>query len=784
MRYYERTQIDSAQAAILAEKLDVSQMTARLLLARGIETAEEAERFFHPAWEDLYDPFAFDAMEEVTERIAEEIDAGGAIAIYADYDCDGVNGAAILSQCLEAMGATTTVYIPDRFKEGYGTNAAAFEALCDEHALIITVDCGIRSVEDVALAQELGVDVIILDHHECAELPDTPYILNPKRPGEQYPGKQLCGAGVAFQLARALIGEHAHCWIDLAAVATIADMVELTGENRAIAWLGMQKLREDPAPGYAALAACAGIDLSQIKSYGVSFMLAPRINAAGRMEHARVALSLLTTQDESARMELATHLEQLNAERQRVQREVANQAAARVKEPLCDARILLVSGVGWDKGVVGLAATVLADRFNRPAVVFSEENGLLTGSARSIPGINLYELLASQETAYKKFGGHAQAAGLTMRAELLDEVRSALNASARETLPDEAFMRTVAFDFEVSPEEATLEAARELVRFEPFGEGNPQPVLLMRKVRVARSESMGKAGAHARFVANDRLSCAYFFHAPPPEKAEATLIGTLDENAFRGNSKAQFVVRNLLLENSGFAADLQTELEYMRSFLAEARMLGRLLQKTGEYKIYKQSAAWADALKASVQSSPLGTLAVVGSAAGARAWEALHVEGLMFCPLGVPEDTAENAVALTSAGLKYLHNYREVFACGALRVLDACPQAHVLLTAGLYRAYLKTAEAYYVPPEDLGVFLYACQQTKGSFDAVTQLMQAALQYVPGGTLMRMWYAINVFLEQKLIEMKKSDKIHINYLRDESARTSATQCAFQRLLKGE
>ena len=374
MRFIKREgSIDEEKVKRSCSEFGLEPAFARLLVGRGIA---DIRAFLHPKKDDLHDPFLFKNMQISCDRIKKAIKNHEKIAVYADYDADGICSASILCSALRENGALVSPYIPDRKTEGYGTNPDAIRKICEKgFSLIISVDCGIRSVDDVALAKSFGTDFIILDHHETGDLPDTPYIIDPKAEDEVYPCRELCGAGVVFKTVSALFGEKMMKYIDLAGIATIGDIVSLTGENRVIASLGIEKLKYDPNPGIEALCRAAGIEMEKIASRQVSFGIVPRLNAAGRLSHAKFALELILTNDRDKREKLALWLNNLNAERQSKQTDIFTEAAAQVS-------------------CVSLADTLAADREGEIFLV--PVNGVLEGM---MEGSFLDGLLQPEEEA-------------------------------------------------------------------------------------------------------------------------------------------------------------------------------------------------------------------------------------------------------------------------------------------------------------------------------------------------------------------------------------------------
>lgn len=749
------------------EKQGILPLIAKLLAARGIAPGQ-AEAFLNPGWDQLGDPFLFVNMEKTCVRIRKAAEQGEKVAVYSDYDCDGVCGAAILQKMLQSMGIEPRMYIPDRAAEGYGTNAAAFTRLMDEGAkLILTVDCGIRSVEDVALAKQRGVDCVIVDHHECGQLPDTPYILNCKMPAERYPFLDLCGAGTAFKLAQALLGEEAKKFIDLCGVATIGDMVSLREENRALAYLGLQKLRSAPCLGFEALAAAAGLRLSSISSYGVAFGLVPRVNAAGRLEHASIALKLLSTHSRKEAEALARRLGDINSRRQALQKEITGAAIEEVRKNVClaDARILFVSGAGWDKGIVGLAASSLSQTFYRPAVVLSEEEGMLTGSARSIAGVNLYEALCQAEHLYERFGGHEMAAGLTLRSENLPEVRRIVQQFLEERYGEDVFVPFLPYDQALALGEADIALADQMEKLQPFGQDNEEPRFFVQGFRPFDVTKMGKSGEHLKMTALDCPSEILRFSAREAiEKGgEYDFVASFSVNEFRGRRKSQLILSGITKRGE---TDWDEKLgkEYLRLFPAEAVAYAAYCKNPQGAMLAtrEQLEEWVEKNRRA-----LGTAIFSVSQPGARQLRALQEERkLSWAEAECAErDSAESCLCYLQR--KPLRNFRATLALGAFSALAENPGAAVYLGENLREAYRAEAGAFYDPklfPEFAAVFA----GLGGIYGTVSEFLEKAAECLCLPDIKRPWLAFQAFFEQKLLEVRKSDRIIHIHLREEAA----------------
>jgi single-stranded-DNA-specific exonuclease len=490
-------QCDDARAATLATALNIAPIVARLLCQRGLSDPETAARFLNPSLDQLHDPLALADMRRAVDRIMGAIARAERIAIHGDYDVDGVTSTVILRRALELLGADVVHFIPQRLKDGYGLQPAAIERLhADGVALVISVDCGIRGADAARRARELGVDLIVTDHHEPdVELPPAFAVINPKRTDCAYPDKYLAGVGVALKLVHALC-RHAdrESWlpgfVKVAAIGTLADVVPLVGENRVIAKIGLDLLSRGPHKvGLRSLLDICGLAGKTIDSYHISFMVAPRVNAAGRMSTPDIATRLLLASDEALAEEVRQLAMQLDSENVRRQEEEAEILAAAKKvvttDPDVGARsVLVVAGDGWHRGVIGIVASKLVDAFHRPAIVLSIEDGVAHGSCRSIPGFDMLAALERCAPLFIRFGGHKQAAGLALEADRVRELRRAVNAVADETLGPDDLMPRLRIDADLTFRGITGGVASGVASLAPFGAGNPRPVFAARRVEI------------------------------------------------------------------------------------------------------------------------------------------------------------------------------------------------------------------------------------------------------------------------------------------------------------
>ncbi len=481
-------------AATLSRELGLPHSIARLLSARGVTTPKAAERFLWPRRDDLHDPYRMAGMGEAVERIWGAIARGEPIVIYGDYDVDGVTSLVLLKKTLAWLGAHVFCYVPERWRKGYGMHAEAIEGLAAQGGrLLISVDCGIRAHEVIERAKALGMETIVTDHHlPEAELPRAVAVLNPRRPDCAYPEKNLAGVGVALKLAQALLARSGRSaeltrLLPLAALGTIADVAPLVGENRVIARLGLEQIWAPEQVGLRALAEAAGLAPDRpVTSEDVAFRLAPRLNAAGRLSTAQPAIELLLTEDAETARRLAAHLNEHNARRQREEQAVLAEIEAMLAEDptLRAQKVLVLAREGWHRGVLGLVASKIVERFARPAILLALEDQWAHGSGRSIPAFHLLQGLTACADLFERYGGHAQAAGLLLRRDRLEEFRERLNAEAERVLTPHDLIPTLALDGTLTLSGVTFEFWQQLARLEPFGVGNLRPIFLFANVRL------------------------------------------------------------------------------------------------------------------------------------------------------------------------------------------------------------------------------------------------------------------------------------------------------------
>lgn len=574
-----------SRAVDLARNLGTSPLTAQMLINRGLIEIESARAFLRPALRDLIDPSELPGCAQAAQRIARAIHNREAITVYGDYDVDGITAIAILWHGLRALGANVRHYIPHRIDEGYGLNSDAIRQLCEDGTqLLITVDCGITAIEPVNIARDRNVDVIVTDHHEwktvssedgseTPHFPEANFIVHPRL--DSYPNPHLCGAGVAFKLAWAVGQEMGSIGSDgsrkvpesirdllvdltaLAALGTIADVVPLVGENRILSRFGLGGLKGTKLTGLRALIRSANLEGENIDSYHVGFLLGPRLNACGRMGHAKLAVEMLTDASPARAMEIATFLEQQNRQRQETEREILKSAQAQAIEfgMAENEHAIVVGGAGWHAGVIGIVASRLVDRFHKPAVVISlgEDHG--HGSARSISGFHLARALSACSEHLEKHGGHEMAAGLGLHPSRFEDFRRAFLDHARQSITPEQLIPEIRIDTLAMLEQISESLVNEMQRLGPFGQGNPRPLLACKNLTLtAAPKRVGKTGDHLQLFLrqNDRFMKAIAFNsASLLEKLQPgkpiDLVVEPQLNEWNGNRTVELTVKDIVV---------------------------------------------------------------------------------------------------------------------------------------------------------------------------------------------------------------------------------------------
>ncbi|MDQ6651868.1 MAG: single-stranded-DNA-specific exonuclease RecJ [Acidobacteriota bacterium] len=561
-------QQDAQQSASLARVLGLSPTIAALLISRGCHDELSARSFLQPSYNQLHDPDLMLGMKEAVSRLLQAIERSEPILVYGDYDVDGTTGTAVLLRALNLLGARTGFHVPHRFTEGYGIQQAALQtAVAEGYKLAISVDCGIRAHEPLYWARDNGLDVIVTDHHlpdEGEGVPPAYAVLNPNQSGCNYPDKNLAGVGVAFKLVHALFRKQGResqveAFLKIVAIGTVADVAKLTGENRIIVSLGLKDLPRATNPGLRALMEVAGCGAGvSMTAYDLGFRIGPRINAAGRMDAARAVVELFSTKDKEEARRLAKHLDTRNQERKEVQEQIVELAIAELESAgsaPANSYVAVIAGEGWHRGVIGIAASKISERINRPCVVLSIDGDVAHGSARSIEPYHLLNGLTSCADLFEKFGGHSHAAGITIKPGRIAELRRRLNEHAASCLTDEDLQPCVYIDAELPTEEITFDLVGELQRLEPYGAGNPRPKFFARNLCILteprligeRHLKMNVAGPQGRPLE------AIWWHGAEQEsvlKNGIEMVYTIETSNWNGEAFLQLSVQDVRTEQT------------------------------------------------------------------------------------------------------------------------------------------------------------------------------------------------------------------------------------------
>ncbi len=560
MQWKKRTAPSQDRISTFALELCVPQTVAALLIQRGIEDFHSAKEFFRPEWTHLYDPFKMKDMEPAIVRIQNAMAQKEKVMIFGDYDVDGTTAVALVSSYLKDKITEVLPYIPDRYTEGYGIS---FKGIDYAHArgirLIIALDCGIKAIDQVAYAHSLGIDFIICDHHlPGLELPGAVAVLDPKREDCEYPFKELCGCGIGFKLIQALqyrLGlpeEVLHSYLDLVATAIAADIVPMVGENRTLTYFGLKRLREQPRVGLQ-------VFTKELKrSLGVSdlvFVLAPRINAAGRMEQGLSAVELLMSTETETALPIARSIEFFNSERKSTEGRITEEALQQIElEEQQTSSTTVVYHPSWHKGVIGIVASRLIEHFYRPTIVLTQSNEVLAGSVRSVSGFDVYQALEACKETMIQFGGHKYAAGLTLKPDQLNSFKAAFETYVSQHISPEQKEPSTVYDLEVSFSELSPKLYRITSQMAPFGPNNMRPVFVTHQCRdTGRTRAVGKEQAHLKFEIMDSFEHHFtgigfgLAHYLPEIKKQNpfSILYTLEENEFNGQTSLQLKVKDL-----------------------------------------------------------------------------------------------------------------------------------------------------------------------------------------------------------------------------------------------
>ena len=532
----------------------------QILIQRGIVSPEDIQEFLADKPKRHYDPLLLKGMQEGVTALLTAVSRGEKITVYGDYDADGVTATVIMLTVLSALGADVNYYIPSRFDEGYGLNRNALDRIrAAGTSLVVTVDCGCNAVEEVEYAKEIGLSILITDHHTCGEpRPDTT-VIDPKQPGCPYPFKELAGCGVAYKVALALRDaaglskEVTNEVLDMVAIGTIGDVVSLTDENRTLVKYGLAKIRQGRRPGLAALKEQAGLSEGPLTGEDVSFRLVPPVNAAGRMGSAKLGVRLFTAGPEEAPV-LAEQLLCCNEERKQIQQQILRQCLA-MKETEIDPFLFpVLVAEGAHEGITGIVAGRLREMFQKPiAIIVPGEDGMGKGTSRSVDRLDLFEILSVQSDLFTRFGGHRGACGFTLPMEHVDELRESLQQDMEFMLFDEPDLLEPlnSYDLALSPKDLTMELAEALTLLEPCGSGNERPVFLLEDVPIRQTTSMGTEGQHLRILFGDPPVTGVLFRVDEESRAalreggRADLTGTLAVHEWQQRRSLQFMIKGV-----------------------------------------------------------------------------------------------------------------------------------------------------------------------------------------------------------------------------------------------
>ncbi|MBP2649365.1 MAG: single-stranded-DNA-specific exonuclease RecJ [Firmicutes bacterium] len=583
------------ETRLISRELDISPVVAQVMVNRGIVDVEAAKAFLYGSAELLASPWLLCGMEESVNRIQYAISEQQKIVVYGDYDVDGITSTALVYRVLTRLGAMVEFYIPERQSEGYGLNKDALEKLYNAGAgLIITVDCGISGVDEVAtMAGRL--DIIITDHHQPPQiLPSAVAIINPKLPECKYPDKNLAGVGVAFKLCQALWQRFHDTdalfmdYLDLVAVGTIADIAPVIGENRVLVKLGLEKLAESPVLGLKTMAEAASIALQDIDAGKIGFVIGPRLNAAGRISHASNGVELLITQDMDAARTIAAELEEENVCRQAIEKAVLAEAEEKLANiDIAQEKVIVLAGDNWHTGVIGIVASRLVEKYYRPVIMIGLRDGIGKGSCRSIPGFDIYQALTECSDVLLQYGGHTLAAGLSVVEAAIDALRQKLNALATLWLTEKDYQPVVKIDAKVAMREINAAFIEQLSCLAPHGMGNPSPVFSTNSAAVVEARAMGKEGQHLRLKVKQKSdvleAVAWNMGQLAPELKNGTAVELAffpEYNEWQGRRKLQLKARDVVIDKVVpdhldllDSRDVRNKLEYCLNLMADGQMV-------------------------------------------------------------------------------------------------------------------------------------------------------------------------------------------------------------------
>ena len=562
----------------IVQKFGVSKDIAELLLLRELNSDDEIAKFLNPQITDMHDPYLFNNMDKVVSRIKKAIDNNESVLIFGDYDVDGITSSYILLDYFKSVGLNVNTFLPNRYSDGYGLTRDAVDYVLKtfEPTLIITVDCGISGYEEVEYIKSKGVDIIVTDHHDCPEILPKCLVIDAKIPNQRYPFRELCGAGVALKVVEALAGrDTALKYLPVCAIATVSDIVPLVDENRVIVKMGLDKPMSAYPDGLVALAKELKLS-NKLTSQEVSFKLAPKLNAAGRMGDANHSLRLYIERDKNEIKKLITKLLDYNTERQDLCNIVYADCIAELKKVnLANQKVIVLAKKNWSIGILGIVAARIAEEFNRPTFLLGEEGGFFKGSCRSIEGMNIHELLTKLSDILTSFGGHTMAAGMTIAIDKIDEFRDRLNTLVNQMYPEEFFAPFYSYDLDINPDEVSIERLRELEVLEPFGCKNPTPVFRLEFDKV--SVTPMKSNSHHLTIQLKNLnllafnSAEYFNIASQSGKKEC--IAELWVDVFRGNQSCKGIVKTLQISAAPNISAERVGGEYIKQLALSSQSL-------------------------------------------------------------------------------------------------------------------------------------------------------------------------------------------------------------------
>ncbi|MDB3927212.1 single-stranded-DNA-specific exonuclease RecJ [Flavobacteriaceae bacterium] len=560
MNWVIKENVDNEFVSTLSNELNISPILSSMLVKRDIKTFDQAKTFFRPNFEMLHDPFLMKDMSIAVERIQKAVEKKESIMIFGDYDVDGTSSVALLSLYLESLGLYVTKYLPDRKNEGYGISTNAIDnAFKKKQKLIIALDCGIKAYKQVEYAKEKGIEFIICDHHNPEKnIPKALAVLNPKRKDCGYPYKELCGCGVGFKLVQAIESRQSNDnqiinYLDLVALAIAADVVPLTGENRVLAFIGLQIINSNPKLGIHCL-----LKKNIKKEYTISdlmYYVGPRINAAGRIKHASLALELLMCNEINSAEKLALEIDELNTSRREIEKDITNQAIDQVENSSKKLNSIVVFDSDWNKGVIGIVASRLVDKYYKPSVVFCESSeGFLTASARSIKGLDLYSVISQCKEYIDQFGGHKYAAGLTIKKENLEGFKKRFENIVSQIIDHNVFEQELLIESKINLSEITPKFFRVLKQFEPFGPGNKSPMFLSENLKInGKPLELGKEKEHLKLNLTQDNKTSYssigFWFSNKfnnlENKENFSAVFNIDENNWKNRSSIQLKLKDL-----------------------------------------------------------------------------------------------------------------------------------------------------------------------------------------------------------------------------------------------